>query len=80
MREIPPTAIPITEHMPPRNREVLGYVSDADVAIHHFPSVIRNSGSDAEPQWWAGLPGHWIALSDERWVVTHWELLPVDRS
>lgn len=69
-RERPPAdAISIKEKLPPRDTEVLGWVSDPDVAIHFFPLVVRRDGSD---QFWGGVPGNWIDLRRLRWQLTHW--------
>jgi len=78
-RELPASAIPVSERMPVPHRSVLGYVTDASVAIHNHPAIIHNSGTNADPIWWSGLPGHWIPLGRERWTVTHWEPLPIDQ-
>lgn len=69
MRDAPPTdAIPIERELPPNHVEVLGWVSDDSVAIHHFPTVVRRD----DTAYWGGVPGKWIALHNENWTLTHW--------
>lgn len=66
---LPADAISIEAELPPKYTEVLGWVSDPDVAIHYFPTVVRRDGGD---QYWAGLPAKWIDLDAHRWTLTHW--------
>jgi hypothetical protein len=72
LARLPASAIPVDERMPPDYREVMVWISDPDVAIHHYPTVARRDGKG----WWAGVPGNWIALHNLRWTVTHWLPLP----
>lgn len=67
---LPAGAIAIKDRLPPRHQEVLGWVSDEDVAIHYFPLVIWRDGAN---QWWGGLPGKYLNLGDLQWTVTHWK-------
>ena len=71
--------IPLTAQMPPKDREVILFVEDPAVAIHGKPVVGWNSGTDARPTWWAGLPASYISLAERRWTVTHWRPLHVDQ-
>lgn len=64
-------AIPVEQALPPNHKEVLGWVSDEAVAIHHFPTVVRRDGD----RYWAGLPGEWIDLRATRWTLTHWRAI-----
>lgn len=77
-RPLPADAISITVLMPPSHRAVILYVSDDSVAIHGKPVVGWNSDSIGTPRWWTGVPGHYIDLQHERWVVTHWAAMPGD--
>jgi hypothetical protein len=65
-------ATPIEQGRPPRDRELLVWVSDRAIAIHHYPTVARFDGRE----WWGGVPGAWIPLTAKRWTVTHWMELP----
>ncbi|AWV18774.1 hypothetical protein A3862_27215 [Methylobacterium sp. XJLW] len=71
---LPPEAISIADQMPPQHKEVLGFVSAPEVAIHHFPVVIWWSDrlASGEIRWWGGLPGSYLDLRRWKWKVTHW--------
>lgn len=71
--------IPVAAQMPPRHLEAILFIEDAKVAIHGCPVVGWNSGTDQEPVWWTGVPGHFISLCEQRWNVTHWRPLNADR-
>lgn len=68
---LPADARRITDEHPPLHKEVLGWVTDADVCIWFFPVVVRWDGHT----YWAGLPGKWIDLEHKRWTLTHWRPL-----
>lgn len=68
----PECAIPVAEKMPRPHTEVIGFIEAPNVAIHDFPAVIWNSGTDINPQWWSGVPGSYINLAGAGWKVTHW--------
>lgn len=67
----PATAIDVADRLPPDHLEVTVWISDPSVAIRNYPTTARRDGT----AWWAGVPGKWIALHNERWAVTHWRPL-----
>lgn len=74
-KRLPDNAIRITNQQPPRECQVLGWVSDIAVCIWFLPVVVRWDGH----RYWAGLPAQWIDLEAHRWVLTHWrEIGPVE--
>ncbi len=77
-RPLPGNARRLTERMPPRHQRVLLYITDTEVAIRGFPVVGWNTGTDASPSWWAGVPGSYISLIEQGWTITHWAHLPGD--
>jgi hypothetical protein len=68
---LPDDAISILDKLPPKDAEVMGWVSDISVCIWFFPTVVRRSYGG----WWAGLPGKWIDLPAHKWVLTHWRAI-----
>ena len=68
-------AIPIETQIPPNHADVIGWVSDASVSIHFYPTIMRRDGG----VYWAGLPGNWLNLADKGWTVTHWRPLSTER-
>lgn len=77
-RPLPSIACRITDLMPRPHQNVILYIADPNVAIHGYPVVGWNSGTNDEPRWWAGVPAYYIALGTQRWTVTHWAPLPGD--
>jgi len=69
---LPKDAISMRKQKPPVRERVLGWVSDASVAIHHFPLIIWRDGTD---EWWGGLPGNYLDLRRLKWKITHWRPL-----
>jgi hypothetical protein len=75
-RERPPkNAISVRKSLPDEHQEVLGFASDAKVAIHYLPVIVWR---DSINQWWAGLPQNYFNLNANRWKVTHW--MPIQDS
>lgn len=72
--------IPLAAQMPPLHTEVILFIEDANVAIHGKPVVGWNSGTDASPRWWTGVPAKYIDLAEHRWTVTHWRPLNIGPS
>jgi hypothetical protein len=62
-------AIEVARELPPDGQQVIGWVSDADVAIHYFPLIVWRIGNE----WWGGLPGKYLNLTRLEWTVTHWK-------
>lgn len=72
---LPKDAIPVEERLPENHVDVIVWISDQDVAIHHYPTIARRDRT----AWWSGVPGKYIALHNLRWTVTHWLPLPDGR-
>ena len=76
--------IPIADRLPDENQPVLILIADPPVAVYGRPTVahlqIEFRGTpDRRLDWWAGVPGNWMRLPADGWIVTHWMPLPTWR-
>jgi hypothetical protein len=69
----PKGAISVRKSLPREHVNVLGFASDAIVALHYLPVVVWR---DSTNQWWSGLPQNYFNLNEHRWKVTHWIPIP----
>lgn len=69
-----PQWIPVGERKPTANDgRVAVLISDTNVAIENLETVAH---VDLQGNWWAGVPGDYLPLTENRWEVTHWMRLP----
>lgn len=76
--------IPISDRLPPEHQPVLILIADPAAAVDARPTVahlqIEFRGTpDRRLDWWAGIPGKWMRLPADGWIVTHWTPMPTWR-